>query len=73
MDTTTGGAPLPRALGRSQILAGDPRVAVLVCAAVNDYSLYQSEARREEIEYVHGMFTRFREANATIGRQAGGR
>jgi hypothetical protein len=60
-------------LSRSQILAGDPRVAVLVLAAVLDYNLYQSEARREDIDYVDGMFTLFREASATIGRQAGGR
>jgi hypothetical protein len=60
-------------LSRSQILAGDPRVAALILAAVIDYNLYQSEARREDIEYVDEMFTLFRQATGTIGRQAGGR
>jgi hypothetical protein len=60
-------------LSRSQILAGDPRVAVLVLATVIDYNLYQSEARREDIEYLDGMFTLFRQASVTIGRQAGDR
>ena len=60
-------------LSKSHILAGDPRVAVLVLAAVIDYNLYQSEARREDIDYVNGIFTLFRQASATIGRQAGGR
>jgi hypothetical protein len=48
-------------------------VALIVLAAVIDYNLYQSEARREDIEYVTGMFTLFRQASATIGCQAGGR
>jgi hypothetical protein len=60
-------------LSTSQILEGDPRVAVLVLAAVIDYNLYQSKARREDIAYVNRIFTLFRQANATIGRQAGGR
>ncbi len=60
-------------LSRSQILAGDPRVAVLILAAVIDYNLNQSQARRENIEYMDGMFTLFRQASDTIGRQAGGR
>jgi hypothetical protein len=60
-------------LSRSQILAGDPRLAMLVLAAVIDYNLYQSDARREDIEYMDGMFTLFRQASDTIGRQAGGR
>jgi hypothetical protein len=60
-------------LFRSQILAGDPRLAMLVLAAVIDYNLYQSDARREDIEYMDGMFTLFRQASDTIGRQAGGR
>jgi hypothetical protein len=57
-------------LSRSQILAGDPRVAVLVLAAVIDYNLYQSEGRREDIDYMDDMFTLFRQASDTIGRQA---
>jgi hypothetical protein len=48
-------------------------VAVLVLAAVIDYNLYQSEARREDIEYVDDMFILFRQASDTLGRQAGGR
>lgn len=67
-----GGERRSTGLSRSQILAGDPRVAVLVLAAVIDYNLYQSEARREAIEYVDGMLTLFREASASIGGQAGG-
>jgi hypothetical protein len=57
-------------LSRSQILAGDPRVAVLVLAAVIDYHLYQSEGRRADIDYLHGMFTSFRQATDSIQRQA---
>jgi hypothetical protein len=57
-------------LSRSQILAGDPRVAVLVLAAVIDYNLYQSEGRREDIDYMDEMFTLFRQASDTIGREA---
>lgn len=60
-------------LSRSQILAGDPRVALLVLAAVIDYNLYQSEARREDIEYVSGMFALFRQASDTISPQDDGR
>jgi hypothetical protein len=59
-------------LSRSQILAGDPRVAVLILAAVIDYNLYQSEARREDIDYVNEMFALFRQASDTIHHQAGG-
>ena len=58
-------------VSRSQILAGDPRVAVLVLAAVIDHNLHQSDARREDIEYVDGLMTLFREASDTIGREAG--
>lgn len=50
-------------LSRSQILDGDPRVATLVLAAVIDYHLHQSESRREDIEYVDGLFTLFRQAS----------
>jgi hypothetical protein len=60
-------------LSRSQILAGDPRVALLVLAAIIDYNLYESPGHREDIEYVHGMFALFRQASDTISRQAGGR
>jgi hypothetical protein len=57
-------------LSRSQILAGDPRVAALVLAAVIDYNLYQSEGRREDIDSMHGIFTLFRQASDSIRRQA---
>jgi hypothetical protein len=57
-------------VSRSQILAGDPRVAVLVLAAVIDHNLHQSDARREDIECMHGLMTLFRQASDTIGREA---
>ena len=60
-------------LSRSQILAGDPRVALLVLAAIIDYNLYESAGHREDIEYVHGMFALFRQASDTMSRQADGR
>ena len=60
-------------LSKSQILVGDPRVALLVLAAIIDYNLYESEGHREDIEYVQGMFALFREASDTMSRQAGGR
>jgi hypothetical protein len=60
-------------LSRSQILDGDPRVATLVLAAVIDYHLHQSESRREDIEYVDGLFTLLRQASGAIGRGTRGR
>jgi hypothetical protein len=48
-------------------------VALLVLAAVIDDNLYQSEARREDIEYINAMFTLFKQASDTSGRQAGRR
>jgi hypothetical protein len=53
-------------LSTSQILAGDPRLAALVLAAVIDHNLYQAEARREDIEYVDSVFTLFKQATETI-------
>ena len=53
-------------LSASQILAGDPRLAVMVLAAVIDYNLHQTEARREYIDYVEGLFGLFRQAIAAI-------
>ena len=53
-------------LSRSQILAGDPGVAVLVLAAVIDYNLYQSEARREDIQYVTEVFALFKQASDVV-------
>jgi len=58
-------------LSTSQVLAGDPRLAVLVLAAVIDYNLYQPEARREDMDYVDSVFTLFRQASDAIGRQVG--
>jgi hypothetical protein len=55
-------------LSRSQILAGDPRLATLILAAVIDYQLHQSESRREDIQYVDGLFTLLRQASGAIGR-----
>ena len=54
----------------SQILAGDPRVAVLILAAVIDHNLHQSDARREDIEYVDGLMTLFRQASAPFTASA---
>ena len=48
-------------------------MALLVLAAIIDYNLYESAGRREDIEYVHGIFVLFRQARDTISRQAGGR
>ena len=45
-------------------------VAVLVLAAVIDHNLHQSDARREDIEYVHGLMTLFRQASDTIASGA---
>ena len=53
----------------SQILAGDPRLAALVLAAVIDHNLYQTEARREDIEYVDKVFTLFKQATEAIERR----
>ncbi len=55
-------------LSRSLILAGDPRLAALILAAVVDYHLHQPEGRREDIEYVDGLFTLLRQASGAIGR-----
>ena len=59
-------------LSTSQILAGDARLAVMVLAAVLDYHLYRTEARREYIEYVEGIFRLFRQATKAIRCQPAG-
>ena len=59
-------------LSRSQILTGDPRVAILVLTAVIDYNLYQPGARREAIAHMDDMFALFRHANESLGSEAGG-
>ncbi len=53
-------------VSRAQILAGDPHVAVLVLAAVIDYNLRASPARREDIADINALFTLFRQASTTI-------
>ena len=68
-----GGNVRSTQLSRSQILAGDPRVALLVLTAIIDHNLYESAGHREDIDYVHGMFALFRQVSDTISRQAGGR
>lgn len=65
------GAMVSTGLSTSQVLAGDPRLATLVLAAVIDYNLNQPEARREDIEYVEGIVGLFRQAAAAITRHAG--
>jgi hypothetical protein len=57
-------------LSKSHILAGDPRLAALILAAVIDYHLHQPEAHRENIEYVGGLFTLLRQASIAIERAA---
>jgi hypothetical protein len=59
-------------LSTSQILAGDSRLAVMVLAAVLDYNLYQTDARREDIDYVEGIFRLFSQATEAIRRQPAG-
>lgn len=57
-------------LSKSHILAGDPRVAALIFAAMIDYHLHQPESRREDIESVDGLFTLLRQASGAIERDA---
>jgi hypothetical protein len=59
-------------LSTAKVLDGDPRVALLILAAVIDYNLYQSDARREDIAYVDELFALFRRASASIDGQAAG-
>ena len=47
-------------------------MAVLVLAAVIDHDFHQSDAHREDIEYVDGLMTLFRQAGDAIGREARG-
>ena len=58
-------------LSTSQILAGDPRLAVLVLAASIDYNLHQTQARRENIDYVEGLFRLFRQATEAASDDGG--
>jgi hypothetical protein len=67
-----GGELASTGLSTSHILSGDPRLAALVLAAVIDYNLSQSPARREDIEYVERIFALFRQAIDAIGRQPAG-
>ena len=52
-------------VSRSQVLAGDPRVAVLVLAVAIDHNLSQSGSRREDFAYVQELVTLFRRASDT--------
>lgn len=56
-------------LSKTHVLDGDPRLAVLILAAVIDYNLHQSEARREDIAYVDEMVALLKRASDTIGRE----
>lgn len=56
-------------LSRTHVLTGDPRLAALILAAVIDYNLHQSEARREEIAYVEEMVALLKRASDTIGQE----
>ena len=67
-----GGEMASTGLSTSQILAGDPRLAVMVLSAVIDYNLHQTEARRESIEYVEGLFGLFSQATEAIRNQPAG-
>ena len=57
-------------LSRSHILAGDALLAALILAAVIDYHLHQPETRREDIQYVDGLFTLLRQASDAVERAA---
>jgi len=68
-----GGERASTGLSTAHILSGDSRLAALVLAAVIDYNLSQSPARREDIEYVERIFALFRQATDAIGRQPAAR
>jgi hypothetical protein len=57
-------------LSASQVLTGDPGLAVLVLAAVLDYTLSQSPARREDVAHVERLFGLFRRAGDAFERRA---
>ena len=63
-----GGELASTGLSTSHILSGDSRLAALVLAAVIDYNLSQSPARREDIEYMERIFALFRQATDAIRR-----
>ena len=67
-----GGEMASTGLSTSQVLAGDPRLAVMVLAAVIDYNLHQTEARRESIEFFEGLFGLFSQATEAIRNQPAG-
>ena len=67
----TGRRPRPGCPG-PRSWPGIPRVAQMVLAAVIDYNLRQSEARRERVDYVDGLLTMFRQATMTPGLAQGG-
>jgi hypothetical protein len=59
-------------LSAAQVLAGDPRVAALVLAAVIDHNLSQGEAYREDIAQVDRIFSLFAQAVRAIAPLAPG-
>ena len=59
-----GGEVVSTGLSASHVLAGDPRLAVLVLAAVIDDNLSRTLSRREEIAYADRMLRLFRQASA---------
>jgi hypothetical protein len=69
----SGGELASTGLSTSHVLSGDSRLAALVLAAVIDYNLPQSPARREDIEYVERIFALFRQATRPDWASAGGR
>jgi len=58
-----GGEMDSTGLSASHVLTGNPRLAVLVLAAVLDYNLHESDARREGRERLDDLFTLFRQAS----------
>jgi hypothetical protein len=67
-----GGELASTGLSTAHILSGDPRLAALVLAAVIDYNLSHSPARREDIDYMEQIVALFRQATDAIGRQPAG-
>jgi hypothetical protein len=60
------GARRSTGVSRAHIPAGDPDVALLVLAAVIDYNVHASAARREDIAYMNEMLALCRQASTRI-------
>jgi hypothetical protein len=56
-------------VSRSGVMAGDPRLAVLILTAVIDYNLRQAEARRENIEHIDWALLLLRQASERAARR----